>query len=1239
VPVSARSVFEILGVTPEEWLALPRAGARAGRGFHFQDAALTLLLVRGLLGTAKLGLLVPEGRDDATLDLDGVACDAQVKSRQPSQPDFGNSEMAKVVIEVADRRDADRLLVILERGFPSTGVTRRAAGHADVRERLAPALVRRCGADRAEALLDRLSIVVEPDPLGAATAELATTRGVHPELAGLVVRSLCAAVATCVDRNALADGHPAALAVTDAAAIVDRTVELVDVAALDAALERGLCEAVEFTRTAATEEYLRGAATTPAHVASGLVLDRPTTVNEISAELFSRRRVLLTGPSGSGKSALVWLTVHATRHTVRWYRIRRLDEANAIATVDRLARVLGATPERPVGFVVDDAGRLGGARWDALISELMHRPGVLLLGAIREDSLIDLATLTDVALLRCDADEVFAEALWHTFRDNGDTTWAGWREPFERAEGLILEYVHLLTRGERLEELLADQVGRLAADHGNQLVSVLTFVTVADQLGVAMTINQLTTLTEQNHDSIIAAARRLQNEFLVQVEGQSISGLHELRSTVTARHATRVGYRTLDSVVDALLRSVAADELVVAVPRASKLMDSDLIVAALASRASAMSDVSELAASLEGLRDIEMQRSAEAVAVTLRNALSPGDILDVVQTRFGARIHDSVRMLWDAPEIPAPSSDLRQQLLISVSATPLNVASPRHMARLICALPPGDAPPWVVDAIANGMSIQHLDDVVELLDAVRAHGDELHRATVDALGGPSLAACATAAWMGFDLDTFEATGSSPHFRLLSSDTGAFWEAGRTTGGLVARILACSCLFENVRVHLVDAAGHAIPAMTRIPAIDKPISAEPLTAAAGKERWRAAILAAVGSTQWTARLDEERRLLGPLVTALRSYLGCLCRGTPISGVRQRFAGLDRAAERLTPPPATIALDETDADDHRIGARHEADPFMALLRHPGWHMLDSSHAAVVAYRLWRVADDLRNEHRWGLLPQDLNEVADTLVSTLSDLRLLLAEKAAMPTAQWSAMIAGARLHPKTLEKDLIDRARRSAQQRARVEARGFQESLRNAGLTAQAEIVAEPDAPGAVWPPTRLVLTVALANASLWPAAIETIMQARLADVSAERAVTVLVELNGAISGCLSGEAARAWWGRTDVLTAANVSGRLEPRGAAWRSALRAGWRVHAARAWREQVADVRSPLAALLDVAFDVAERRAAEARATLASFALEDAVTFVDEICDGETVDDARTRAALITAALADLDAAHESVS
>ena len=87
--------------TPEDprWKQT-RAGARAGRGFRYQDAAAAFLLVeqwnRGM--TAEL---VPEGLDDLILFVDGVETRIQAKSMHDPKGMFRTLELAEYLEKTA----------------------------------------------------------------------------------------------------------------------------------------------------------------------------------------------------------------------------------------------------------------------------------------------------------------------------------------------------------------------------------------------------------------------------------------------------------------------------------------------------------------------------------------------------------------------------------------------------------------------------------------------------------------------------------------------------------------------------------------------------------------------------------------------------------------------------------------------------------------------------------------------------------------------------------------------------------------------------------------------------------------------------------------------------------------------------------------------------------------------------------------------------------------------------------
>ncbi|MGV8677977.1 hypothetical protein ACV356_33300, partial [Pseudomonas aeruginosa] len=62
--------------------------------------------------------------------------------------------------------------------------------------------------------------------------------------------------------------------------------------------------------------------------------------------------------------------------------------------------------------------------------------------------------------VRHPVEEAVAERVWHRLLDQGRTSWAGWREPWERSGGLLLEVTHVLTRGERVETVISERVDR-----------------------------------------------------------------------------------------------------------------------------------------------------------------------------------------------------------------------------------------------------------------------------------------------------------------------------------------------------------------------------------------------------------------------------------------------------------------------------------------------------------------------------------------------------------------------------------------------------------------------------------------------------------------------------------------------------------------------------------------------------------------------------------------------------------
>ena len=113
--------------------------------------------------------------------------------------------------------------------------------------------------------------------------------------------------------------------------------------------------------------------------------------------------------------------------------------------------------------MVDDVGRTGRDGWDDFVTELSFVPGVALVGVARTEDLFVIRTLSQVQRIPLELTYDVAEAVFSQPAARGQTSFPYWIESFEASHGLMLEHVDLLTRGERLDVVIADQVERGSA--------------------------------------------------------------------------------------------------------------------------------------------------------------------------------------------------------------------------------------------------------------------------------------------------------------------------------------------------------------------------------------------------------------------------------------------------------------------------------------------------------------------------------------------------------------------------------------------------------------------------------------------------------------------------------------------------------------------------------------------------------------------------------------------------------
>jgi hypothetical protein len=530
---------DLILIDPDLW-ARTRAGARAGRGFRYQDAVCAALAIDAWAGASAWSAVVPEGLDDVTLHGRALEIRAQIKSRHDPRGEFTLKEVAEYLTKMAlpihgDESSALRFALILERpikGIKPTGWGATLAQTGQETSMLESAISMACAPRQVDpsAVFERLHIVVVSDPLDAAPVILEQKSGLGPAAGRLVGQILREAAGRAADDNYVRRPEdPASMGATVVQALIDDVHRVVDpLGRFELADE--LCDAANFHEPLVSADFYSGVNVMPGHVGSGLVFGRPAETANILEALEKSRAALVAGPSGAGKSALTWLAAYHSRHAVRWYRVRRLTEPD-VARLVQFARLLDAGPTRPVGFVIDDVGRAGAAAWDRLMTEINAIAGLLILGSVREEDVFLLETAKTTPVIRPVLDEPLAERLWSALSLEGKVVFSHWVEPFEQSRGLLLEYTHLLTEGRRLERTLAEQVRRRLAEDRFDELQLLSRIVFPGRFGATVDGRALRNRLGWNGPRMAKALARLIEEHAVResAEGE-LGGLHEIRS-------------------------------------------------------------------------------------------------------------------------------------------------------------------------------------------------------------------------------------------------------------------------------------------------------------------------------------------------------------------------------------------------------------------------------------------------------------------------------------------------------------------------------------------------------------------------------------------------------------------------------------------------------------------------------------------------------------------------------------
>lgn len=557
----------------EELWTRTRQGARNVAGVRFQTAVAAYLLAA--LGTAaEVTVQVkPEGLEDIDcVRPDGRQLFVQVKERAGGAATFSAGDVAAAIEHAKPALDLDAnstLAIVTDarpgRGVEATGWDRPLSGSVTpaTKQRLAEALAPLAEGD-IDALLERCHLVrLEWDGISAATRTmLAESYALASAAADLLrARLLDDLTQAAADQRDVAAAEAAIRSRSDLDVLAARVTEIIDPAALETAVRTGLAEHLDFTRPVEIpiERFLTGVDVLPGHIAAQLDVLRVDELTALFDALAADRYVVIAGPSGSGKSALLWRAAHELGRAHRVVRVRRVRPED-VAEVRRWIRTPQPAPATPVLVCADDLGRPSTAGWPDLAAQLLEEPGIHLLGCAREEDFTPSLVAAGGVPLRPQLSDTLAHEIEAQLVARRIRLKATAAEALPEARGLLMEFVAILATGARLEQVVTAQVhDRLTADRRIER-DALRYVAAAHVAGLDLHASVLRDLCGDPPE-LQRALVRLSQEFLVRAAGpDSWRGLHELRSSVVHRVLHEVPPPSEEETLQALVGRLEARE-------------------------------------------------------------------------------------------------------------------------------------------------------------------------------------------------------------------------------------------------------------------------------------------------------------------------------------------------------------------------------------------------------------------------------------------------------------------------------------------------------------------------------------------------------------------------------------------------------------------------------------------------------------------------------------------------------
>jgi len=288
--------------------------------------------------------------------------------------------------------------------------------------------------------------------------------------------------------------------------------------------------------------YFEGKKATPADIVAGLPVPRTHLENTIKESIKENKVTVIKASSGQGKTTLAWRIAYNERDYYSVYQIVWCMESKELDYIVEYIRSRIKVGEIPLIIFDNLDAQL--REWNQLAQLLETNLGSnyrLLITTRESDWYIysgDQSNIRNLKVHNIILDGNQAQGIFQVFSTNGKihpniTNWQGAWEKIGK-QGLLIEYVYLLTHGEMLSERLAAQMKGIEQQTDRDLkFDVLRKICFADVLGIGLASDKFCTYYEQKKGKdITSIIKSFENEYLMTVNNGAIyiSGLHPVRS-------------------------------------------------------------------------------------------------------------------------------------------------------------------------------------------------------------------------------------------------------------------------------------------------------------------------------------------------------------------------------------------------------------------------------------------------------------------------------------------------------------------------------------------------------------------------------------------------------------------------------------------------------------------------------------------------------------------------------------